>query len=132
VLGRTFRAGVPAAVGSAVAAVAVAEIGKGLGAAHVQQLMPGPLIFLTVVGVAVATAVWIQISLRSHRPERLLARLVPVVLVVSWVPDVALGAGGKPWGAVATLMLAHLAVFAVAIPILMKFLAPDSIARSSS
>ena len=107
-----------ATVAAVVAALAVAALGKALGAAETQQLTPGAIGFMTVLGVVVGAIVWQVVLRRARTPERVLQRLVPAALLVSFLPDLALGAGGSPWSAVVTLMVAHLAVFAVAVPIL--------------
>ena len=109
-----------ATVAAVVAALAVAALGKALGAAETQQLTPGAIGFMTVLGVVVGAVVWQVVLRRARTPERVLQRLVPAALLVSFLPDLALGAGGSPWSAVVTLMVAHLAVFAVAVPILAR------------
>ncbi len=122
------RAGAIAAVGSVLAVVVVGLVGKALGAPDVMQLSTPALATLTIVGVAVATLGWVLIS-RRHGGARLLRVLVPVVLLVSFVPDLLLGVSGTAWGAVATLMCAHLAVFLVTIPVLARMLPPEAFAR---
>lgn len=128
VRGLALRAGTLAAVGSVIAVELVAVMGKALGAPAVSGLTPPPLAVFTIVGVAVATTAWVLIG-RRPGGARLLRVLVPVVLVVSFVPDVLLGVGGTAWSAVVTLMLAHLAVFLVTIPVLLKMLAPSRLTR---
>lgn len=110
-----------AALGSVVAVEVVGIVGKAAGAPHVLQLMAVPLALLTIIGVVVATAAWVVIGRKNLN---LLKRLVPIVLVLSFIPDVALGAGGTAWSAVITLMVAHAAVFAVTVPILLTRLPP--------
>ena len=109
-----------ATVAAVVAALAVAALGKALGAAETQQLTPGALGFMTVLGVVVGAVVWQVVLRRARTPERVLQRLVPAALLLSFLPDLALGIGGSPWSAVVTLMVAHLAVFAVAVPVLAR------------
>ena len=109
-----------AAIAAVAAAEAVAAIGKALGAAHTQQLTPGAIGFMTVLGVVAGAIVWQVIIRRADTPARVLQRLVPATLLLSLLPDLALGAGGSPWSAVVTLMVAHVAVFAVAVPILAR------------
>ena len=116
-----FLAAATAATVAAVAAAeAVAAIGKAAGAAHTQQLAPGAIGFMTALGVVVGAVVWQVIIMRTRTPERVLQRLVPAALLLSFLPDLALGAGGSPWSAVVTLMAAHVAVFAVAVPVLAR------------
>lgn len=99
------RAGAAAAVGSVVAVSVVALVGKALGAPDAMQLTTPALATLTASGVAVATVGWVLIGRRTGgaRPLRV---LVPVVLLVSYVPDLLLGVGGTARSAVATLMCA--------------------------
>lgn len=125
---RTARAGALIAVGSVIAVELVAVIGKALGAPEVSALTAAPLAVFTVVGVAVATAAWVLLGCRTNG-GRLLRVLVPIVLIVSFVPDLLLGAGGTAWSSVATLMLAHTAVFLVTIPVLLRLLTPSSLTR---
>jgi hypothetical protein len=114
-------AGAVAAAGSVIAVELVGAIGKAAGAEHIAALTAPALATLTIVGVAVATAAWVLIG-RRPGGARLLSRLVPAVLIVSFVPDLALGLAGQGWAAVLTLMIAHAAVFAVTIPVLRTML----------
>jgi uncharacterized membrane protein YbjE (DUF340 family) len=126
-LGRIAVAGLSAAVGSAVTAILIATVAKAAGVSHAHQLQPVPLAVLTVLGVLVGTAGWVVISRRAASPQVLLRRLVPLVLVVSWVPDLLVGLGGVSGGAAFTLALAHAAVFVVTIPVLARQLEPASL-----
>jgi len=104
------------AVNALVAAVAVA-----LGA----PVTFGPLTFpayalFTAIGVAVGWFGWVLVSRRARDPRRTLATLVPVVLLLSFVPDVLLLVfrfipETTTVGALA-LMVMHLAVAAIAVP----------------
>jgi hypothetical protein len=69
---------------------------------------------------------WAIIRRRASDPRRLLAWLVPAVIAVSLIPDIALGASGgssssnmmtshTTWGGVAALMVMHLFVAACAV-----------------
>ena len=53
--------------------------------------------------------------------------LVPVVAVVSFVPDVLIAMSGTTWGAAVALAVAHVVVFAVTIPLFLRLLAPETI-----
>ena len=109
-----------ATIAAVVAAEAVAAIGKAVGAAETQQLTPGAIGFMTVLGVVASAVAWQVILRRARTPERVLQRLVPAALLLSFLPDLALGVSGSPWGAVVTLLVAHVAVFAVAVPVLAR------------
>lgn len=112
-----------AALGSAIAAVLVGVIGKAAGTPPVKELSAGALAILAIAGVVVAALAWAWIGSRPGG-RRLLSFLVPAVLVLSFIPDIALGLTGSPWSAVTTLMTAHAAVFAVTIPALIHWLPP--------
>ncbi|MFG2126586.1 DUF6069 family protein [Streptomyces sp. NPDC048751] len=108
------------AVAVAVNAV-VAAIAHAAGASDdFQPLQLSAYAPLTVIGVLAAAAAWAIIRARSARPNRLLRTLVPVVLVVSLIPDVMVGVSasrpGTSWGAVIALMVMHVVVTAVAVP----------------
>lgn len=85
----------------------------------------GPLTFpaftlFTVLGVLVGWAGWALVQRWVRNPRRALSILVPVVLVVSFVPDLLLLAfrfipGAAPAAAVA-LVVMHLVVVGVAVP----------------
>jgi Family of unknown function (DUF6069) len=81
---------------------------------------------LVVIGVVAGAIGWDQVRQRSADPRRLLARLVPVVLLLSFIPDLAVGVTRAlphtTWGGVAALMLMHLAVTAGAVPAYRHFL----------
>jgi hypothetical protein len=113
--------GVPAAIVLASAAntvVSFAARALGADAAVIQGLTPQAYVFLTAVGVVVAAAAWAVIRRKAARPNALLRKLVPAVVVVSLVPDVLLFGvpGASPVGVIA-LMLMHVVVAAIAVPI---------------
>lgn len=125
---KVARVGALAAVGSVFAVEIVAVIGKALGAPEVSALTAAPLAVFTVVGVAVATVAWVLLGRRPNGGQ-LLRVLVPIVLVVSFVPDLLLGVGGTAWSSVATLIVAHTAVFLVTIPVFVRLLSPSRLTR---
>ncbi|MFF0085927.1 DUF6069 family protein [Streptomyces canus] len=115
-----------AAVAIAVNAV-VAVIAHAAGASDdFQPLQLSAYAPLTVFGVLIAAAAWAIIRARSARPDRLLRTLVPVILIVSLIPDIMVGASdsrpGTSWGAVIALMVMHVVVAAVAVPAFRRFL----------
>ena len=124
---RAVQAGLLAAVGSAVAVVVFAELAKAAGVSAEHQLRASSLIFTTVVGVVFGTIGWVMISARAENPRRVLRVLVPVVAVVSFVPDVLIAMSGTTWGAAVALAVAHVVVFAVTIPLFLRLLAPETI-----
>jgi hypothetical protein len=79
-----------------------------------------------VIGVVAGAIGWQQVRQRTADPRRVLARLVPAVLLVSFIPDLAVGVTRAlphtTWGGVAALMLMHLAVTVGAVPAYRHFL----------
>ena len=85
----------------------------------------GPLTFpayalFTVIGVAAGWFGWVLVARRARDPRRTLATLVPVVLLLSFVPDVLLLVfrfiPATTTVAALALMVMHLAVAAIAVP----------------
>lgn len=104
------------ALNAIVAAIAVAA---GAPASY------GPLTFpaytlMTVVGMVAGWIGWSVVTRRARDPRRVLGWLVPLVAVLSFVPDVLLLALGFIPGttttAVVALMAMHIVVLAVAVP----------------
>jgi Family of unknown function (DUF6069) len=79
-----------------------------------------------VIGVVAGAIGWNQVRQRSAGPRHLLARLVPAVLLLSFIPDLAVGVTRAlphtTWGGVAALMLMHLVVTASAVASYRRFL----------
>lgn len=100
------------------AAVATAALGLGASADFL-PLQFTPYAALTVLGVIAGAFGWIIVRRRSARPTRVLGWLVPTVVVVSFVPDIALLAGDAMVGtsglAVGALMLMHLVIAVIAV-----------------
>ncbi|CAN5155286.1 hypothetical protein BH11ACT5_BH11ACT5_23980 [soil metagenome] len=102
---------------SIIAAVAVAA---GASSSYPPLMLPVYLAF-TVAGVAAGYVGWRVIRSRAAHPASVLRVVVPVALVLSWVPDVVLAItqfipGTNLTGALA-LGLMHLVVVAVAVPV---------------
>jgi len=120
--------GMAAAVLAAVLAnAAIALLSLAAGASdEFQPLQPASYIFLTVVGVLAGAAGWAGVRRWSRRPAAVLRRLVPAVVTVSLVPDVALlfsdAQPGTTGLGVAALIAMHLATAAVAVPIFARAL----------
>lgn len=126
-------AGAAAAVLAVVAVSVVALLGRALGVpSSFRQIQPASYVALVVVGSFAGAAGWSITDRRSRHPRQTLTRLVPVVLAISLVPDVALGIGGNPWGGVLTLMVMHLAVAGVALPVYARFMPVSSSAPSGN
>ncbi|MFF4117638.1 DUF6069 family protein [Streptomyces sp. NPDC001714] len=112
-------------IGTAAVAVAlnavVAATAHAAGASHdFQPLQLTAYAPLTVFGVLVGAAAWAIVRARSAQSSRLLRILVPVVVILSLIPDIMVGVSdsrpGTSWGAVVALMVMHVVVAAVVVP----------------
>lgn len=106
--------------GAANSVIAFAAIAAGASRDYPPLMLPVYLAF-TVLGVLVGYLGWRMIRSRVANPARVLRVLVPVALVLSWVPDVILAVvqfipGTTLTGALA-LALMHAVVVAVAVPV---------------
>ena len=112
------------AIAAAVAAVANVVLVLAATAAGVapgfRPLNPFPVLLLTVLGVAAATAVYWLLVRRTSTPDRTFLRLASVALVVSFLPDVALLAGdpAATGPGVAVLMVMHVVAAAATVAVL--------------
>jgi hypothetical protein len=113
--------GLAAGAVAAVTNVVVGGIARGpLGVSDdFVPLTPGPIVMWTVLGTVVGAVGWWLIVNRSTRPRALLTMLVPAVLVLSLVPDVALLATdstpGQTTVGVLALMLMHVVTAVIAV-----------------
>jgi hypothetical protein len=107
---------VAVAVNAAVAAVAVAA---GASADYGPLTFPAYTLF-TVLGIVAGWVGWSLVRRYARSPRRALTALVPVVALVSLVPNVLLLAfrfiPDTTVPAVVALMLMHIVVIAVAVP----------------
>jgi hypothetical protein len=123
-----LTAGAVAAVGAAVVNGAISLFARGpLGvSAEFLPITPGPIVMWTVIGALVGAAGWRLIVNRSARSGAVLRRLVPTVLVVSFVPDVALLVTGAMPGTttagVLSLMVMHLVTAVIAVVAYRRFM----------
>jgi hypothetical protein len=109
-----------AVAATANAIIAMVAIAAGASSTFPPLLAPAFLSF-TLVGVVVGYVGWRIVRRTFERPARVLRVLVPVVLVLSWVPDVILAITGFIPGSNLTgaigLGLMHAVVVAVAAPV---------------
>jgi hypothetical protein len=107
---------VAVALNALVAAVAVA---LGAPADYGPLTVPAYALF-TVLGVAAGWVGWVLVRRRARDPRRTLAVLVPLVTVLSFVPDVLLLTlrfiPGPTTVAAIALMVMHVVVVGVAVP----------------
>lgn len=104
--------------GAANALLAAIGLAAGLGGPSAIGLVPIAYLSLTVVAAVGGAVGWWLIARSARRPSRVMRRLVPTVLVVSFVPDVLVGAmagNAEGWAYAAVLMAMHVATVAVAI-----------------
>ncbi|WOX15420.1 DUF6069 family protein [Streptomyces sp. N50] len=100
---------------SSLANALIAVLAHALGAPDdFDPLKPPAYIFLTTLGVLGGTVGWVVVRRFSRDPERLLRRLVPSVVVVSFVPDFFQFGAGEATGVVA-LLLMHVVVAVIAV-----------------
>ncbi|MET9972244.1 DUF6069 family protein [Streptomyces sp. NPDC006356] len=115
VAGGLLAAAVVASLGNAV----VALLARVAGASHdFEALTPPAYVPLTVIGVLLGAIGWAIVRRVAKNPAGLLRWLAPVVVVVSFVPDLALLGGdtpGKGALAVGALMVMHVVVGVVAV-----------------
>lgn len=120
-LGTALTTGAAAGVIAAVANIVISVIARGpLGASDdFVPLTPAPILMWTIVGALLGAVGWRLIVNTSARSSALLTTLVPTVLVLSLIPDVALLATdstpGQTTTGVVALMIMHVATAAVAV-----------------
>jgi hypothetical protein len=140
---------VASVVASLIVELVIAAIAHGAGAySDFHPLTFSGLIGPTVLGLLVAVVVWELVRRRAGDPVAVMRRLVPIVVVLSWVPDIALGATHRAgtsqvahttWGEVAALMVMHLFVAVIGIGLFSQLLplrhrphAPSDLGRQLS
>ena len=126
----TFAAGGLGAAGALVVNIVLATAGRAVFnvPSTFQPLTLAVYGPLTVLGALIGAIGWRLAVNRSRDPGRLLTRLVPAVLVLSFIPDIVLGVSGSQpgttTGGVINLMLLHLGVAAAALPAYRRFMPP--------
>jgi hypothetical protein len=76
----------------------------------------------TVIGILLGTLGWYLVRRFAGDPRRVLRILVPVVVVLSWIPDLGILAGGASVVNSIALILMHVVVAAAAVPTLSRVL----------
>lgn len=109
---------------SAVVCTVVSLGAQALGAdaSVIMGLEPALYLIFALVGLLIAAAVWALVRSRAARPHTVMNVMVPVVVVVSLVPDVLVGIAGLGWIGAIALMLMHLGVAAAGVTALRRFL----------
>ena len=117
-----------AAIGSMVVNAVIAAIARGpLDVSSEFQPLTAPVFLMwTLIGTVVGGLVWRAITRRSAHPARVLRWLVPVVVLVSLVPDLLVYLDGSMAGTTGTavwaLVAMHLATAAVSVPAFQRFM----------
>ncbi|MBB5158895.1 DUF6069 family protein [Saccharopolyspora phatthalungensis] len=127
----------------ALAAVVASAINLAVGTlTHASGAMPPmefmglePVVYLpsTVFGVIAGAIGWAVIRRRAKHPEPLLRRLVPIVVGVSFIPDLVLYfVASMPFIPVLALMVMHIVIAAISVPVYQRVLpVPDPTPSSS-
>lgn len=104
-----------------VAAEIIALAAVAAGATAFPPLMPYVFGPFAAIGILAAYLGWRIVRRLAPQPRRVLQVLVPVVLVLSFVPDVILATTGFIPGTTVTgavaLMFMHLTVAGIAVPV---------------
>jgi hypothetical protein len=101
--------------------IAFAAQALGADAGAVPGLTPPAYLTFTAIGTILGALGWSIVRRCAASPGRVLSWLVPLVIVVSLVPDALIAVFTDPVGGIA-LGLMHLAVLAVALPTFRHFL----------
>ena len=120
-LGTALGTGALAGAIAVVANLAVSAVARGAFGARddFAPLTAGPVVLWTLVGSVVGAVGWRLVVTRSARSRAVLTALVPTVLVLSLIPDVALLVsdsvpGQTPTGVLA-LMVMHVVTASVVV-----------------
>lgn len=122
---RIALAAVVAAVLTGAVNAAIALIAVALGATATPPLTPAIDIAFSVVTSVAGAIGWTIVNRRSADPRRVLKVLAPALLLVSFIPDIALGAataattGSAP---ILALALMHVASIGIALPVYARLL----------
>lgn len=76
----------------------------------------------TVTGILLGTLGWYLVRRNSRAPRRVLRVLVPVVVVLSWIPDLGILAAGAAVANSLALIAMHTVVAAATVPVLSRVL----------
>ena len=120
-VGTALRTGAVAGAAAAVVNVAVSAIARGPFDASddFAPLTPGPIVLWTILGAIVGALGWRLIVAKKANSRALLAKLVPTVLVLSFLPDLALLATdtmpGQTTAGVLALMVMHVLTAVIAV-----------------
>ncbi len=116
-----LKTGAVAGVAAAVVNVVVSAVARGpFGASDdFAPLTPGPIVMWTILGAIIGAVGWRLIVTKKDDARALLVKLVPTVLVLSFLPDLALLATdampGQTTAGVLALMVMHVLTAAIVV-----------------
>jgi hypothetical protein len=118
---------VTAAVAGILASTVISAVAHAAGVSHAFLPLHFATFTVLIVFAAIAGALgWQLVRSRATNPSRLLARLVPLVLLLSFIPDVLIGItkaeAATTWGGVVALMTMHVFVATAAVGSYLHFL----------
>lgn len=122
---RVLLAGGVAAVSTGVVSAGIALASAPLGVPQIPQLTPAAVALLSVVASVVGAFGWQLVRRRAADPLRTMRLLVPIVLALSFVPDVLLGvalATTTGAGPVLALALMHVTTISIAVAVYTRVL----------
>ncbi len=119
VVGLLGAAAVSIAVNALIALIAGAFVPAG---AQRTGLALGEYAPATVIGILLGTLGWYLVRRFARAPRRVLRVLVPIVVALSWIPDLGILAGGATVANSLALMAMHAVVAAVTVPVLSRVL----------
>jgi hypothetical protein len=115
---------VPAVLGDTVVSLIARHIGGVSG--KFTPVQPAAYIALTIIGLVAGALGWYTITQVSAQPGRILRWLVPAAIVLSFIPDIAVGISKTlpytTWAGVAALMVMHVVVAGAGVASYHRFL----------
>ena len=102
------------AVAAGIVNALIALGAVALGAEAVGGLQPIAYLGLTIIAAVAGAFGWHIVNLRARRPANVMGWLVPAFLVVSFIPDIVVGAS-MGWLVAGSLMLMHVATITIAV-----------------
>ena len=134
-IGRIALAAVLAAVLTSAANVGIALTAVALGVPQTPALTPPADVTLSVAAGVGGAVGWAVVRRRAADPRRVLRRLVPAVLLVSFVPDAVLAlltAADTGIAPILALMLMHVATIAIAVAVYARTLPVEAAQPSAT
>jgi Family of unknown function (DUF6069) len=114
---------VPAVLGDTIVSLIARQIGVS---GKFSPMQPAAYIALTIIGLIAGALGWYTITRVSAQPGRMLRWLVPAAIVLSFIPDIAVGISKTlphtTWAGVAALMVMHVVVAGAAVASYHRFL----------